>query len=858
MKVIGRASLATTLLVASAHASTVAVDVNLNMKHSVNGVSDFGRDRHIIVHTNLTEPDWQGEEDKMTYLFRTLDAYMGRDNGTASWIFAATEQDPARPGRPDHEQMADFGGWVRSQYSAQNPFLLSFRDRAQNMIMGTNPHPTYPTLCYYAHCWAGSEPASGGNGKWLTRDIETSAEWVGQYLDQFFAKYATDSGASLPKYWEVVNEPDMLLNTGQFMMSSWEDIFQYHNLVAQEVRSRLGSKAPLIGGMTWGLHDLPDRDLGTRFKQHGYTDAFYRPEDVEARAYAREQTSSSYWGLGDNNWFQWDVIWKGFIDTAGQNMDFYSVHLYDWPNWAVGGGSVTRTGGAVEATLDLLQWYNVKKFGTTKPVVLSEYGSVNGAYIERGYTIDAARREWEDLKPFSSMLMQFLERPDQVVRSMPFTPIKATWGDWDANRPYPYKMMNRKLDTCNADRTQCQWEWSSYIKWYELWKGVTGTRIDTAASDRDIQVDAYVNGRTVYLILNSLQHQDTQLQLSLFGAQGNPVTSVQQRHLFLDRSLGTDGRPRLDQRSLTTVPGTVTVAADATMILAITYRDPVAINATSKERRYYSEPLTPSSPHRVTTSYTPLTARVNNVAVPAVGEAQIRLTGNFIYQDIIRQDGRVAVKLNGHSIAVNPDWRGEDPGRNTFFATLEIPVPLQYLRTNNTIEATFLNRAEYAAAGLQVWDMSQAPGRSTNPPCTPNCNGGGTPSAQTVQMEAFTQTGGAYGGFQVYNVNGVTAINWNQVGDWADYRVNVPVAGSYAVDITISTPMNGAQATLLVDGQHISTTAVPNNGSWDHFVPLRLTPALQLTSGDHTIRMLSSGPSNWQWNADYFQLRPVN
>ena len=32
-------------------------------------------------------------------------------------------------------------------------------------------------------------------------------------------------------------------------------------------------------------------------------------------------------------------------------------------------------------------------------------------------------------KPFSSMLMQFLERPDYIVKTMPFTPIKAEWGD---------------------------------------------------------------------------------------------------------------------------------------------------------------------------------------------------------------------------------------------------------------------------------------------------------------------------------------------------------------------------------------------------------------------------------------------
>ena len=46
------------------------------------------------------------------------------------------------------------------------------------------------------------------------------------------------------------------------------------------------------------------------------------------------------------------------------------------------------------------------------------------------------------------------------------------------------------------------WEWSDIILWYELWKDVKGTRIDTKADNPDVQVDAYVNGKHVYLIVN--------------------------------------------------------------------------------------------------------------------------------------------------------------------------------------------------------------------------------------------------------------------------------------------------------------------------------------------------------------------
>ena len=49
------------------------------------------------------------------------------------------------------------------------------------------------------------------------------------------------------------------------------------------------------------------------------------------------------------------------------------------------------------------------------------------------------------------------------------------------------------------------WEWSGYIRWYELWADVDGTRVETPSSDPDIQVDAYVDGSTGFLILNNLE-----------------------------------------------------------------------------------------------------------------------------------------------------------------------------------------------------------------------------------------------------------------------------------------------------------------------------------------------------------------
>jgi agarase len=707
------ASLVLVVLTYSAAGQNVQVDVNLNMKHSVGGVSDFGRQRHITLHANLTEPDWNGEADKMNYLMNDLDVYFGRDNGMASWIFQATPQDPQRADKPDLARMAKLGEELKDKYDQLPAERRDYEARSAEMILGTNPHPTFPTLSYHENGWAGS---ADDGGRWMTKDIETSAEWVVEFLDNFFAKDESASGPPLPKYWEVINEPDMILNTGKFMFSSWEDIWEYHNLVAVGLRERLGENAPLVGGMTWGLHDLYQSDL-SRHKPHGYTDKFYgkTAADEVAKQHARKQTESSFWGV-DGDWFQWDVIWKGFIDAAGANMDFYSIHFYDWPSVDVEGAGVFRSGAQVEATLEMVESYQQYKYGESKPILISEYGAI---VDQSRLDLDPKYVDWIGMRTYSRMLMQFLERPHLIRKSMPFIPVKATWGDYvDAQgklHRYPPTMMN--TDDPDPKDPNAKWYWRENIKWFELWSDVTGTRIDTRASDLDLQVDAYVDGKHVYLLLNNLEWEPMTVDLTMFGGQRNQVANVRQKQLYLDRNLGAKGQPVLKDETLNTLPESVILESSAMMILDIEYEDEVRITESSTETKYFGESLTGGAePQRVTLNEAALSAKVNNVSVPDKGEAMLRITGKFFYihatTDAPNIPDDVVMTFNGHRLAVNPDWRGPHNGAQRYHAVLEVPVPLAYLKENNDITVKLRNQCVYSNVNLLVWEMSAEPGRS--------------------------------------------------------------------------------------------------------------------------------------------------
>ncbi|WP_010178603.1 carbohydrate-binding protein [Aquimarina agarilytica] len=130
-----------------------------------------------------------------------------------------------------------------------------------------------------------------------------------------------------------------------------------------------------------------------------------------------------------------------------------------------------------------------------------------------------------------------------------------------------------------------------------------------------------------------------------------------------------------------------------------------------------------------------------------------------------------------------------------------------------------------------------------------------------IEAESFVKTGGDFRGVRKYTtIRGVTGTNFNQTGDWAEYNVTIPKTGEYNVTYYISTPIRGAAIEFIVDGKSIMRDAVPNNRSWDRFIPLQANQKVFLTAGAHTIRLLGAGtsPVKWEWNLDRFNLSNVD
>ncbi|WP_299605295.1 carbohydrate-binding protein [uncultured Aquimarina sp.] len=165
-------------------------------------------------------------------------------------------------------------------------------------------------------------------------------------------------------------------------------------------------------------------------------------------------------------------------------------------------------------------------------------------------------------------------------------------------------------------------------------------------------------------------------------------------------------------------------------------------------------------------------------------------------------------------------------------------------------------------AGQQIMRVFMDRGRFNLGSMNFTATGGGT-SNLIIEAEDFTGTGGTYDDTSVggpgLGVNRrATTINYVNNGDWAEYAVTIPTTGFYNIEYLISTPSNGAQIQLLADNVLASTTNVPNNGSWESYESLN-GGVVNLTAGQHTIRILASSNTPWQWNLDKIILtRDVN
>ncbi|WP_050809594.1 T9SS type A sorting domain-containing protein [Ochrovirga pacifica] len=290
-------------------------------------------------------------------------------------------------------------------------------------------------------------------------------------------------------------------------------------------------------------------------------------------------------------------------------------------------------------------------------------------------------------------MMSFMERPDAIAIAIPFTIVKAEWGfNHDKNLPYGSRLMRKSNE---PDSYTGEWVYTERVKFYQLWKNVKGKRVDSFASDLDVQVDAYVDGKNAYVILNNLEFQDKTIQLNLLDVYGNQLSKVLQKHLTI---AGTN--PVLIEKELPLPVSQITLGPGATMILECAFNNEVIIDETSKETKFYADRYLQPIVANQTNEF-----QIHHVTKTSeFGEGVLRIS-------IGRDHGAELIPtviMNGVALKVPEDYRGYNQAdKKRFFGTLEIPVPYHLIQESNNITVQYPdNGGHISSVILQAFDFS--------------------------------------------------------------------------------------------------------------------------------------------------------
>ena len=105
-------------------------------------------------------------------------------------LYEVITKHPSVDAYPDLQWMETEGLRLRNYFSQRFSNADKMGRKNSMRIMGTNPHTTYPCLTPYSGYWSG-RPGS----LWYPTEIETSSDWVVNYLENYFAQNENSVGS---------------------------------------------------------------------------------------------------------------------------------------------------------------------------------------------------------------------------------------------------------------------------------------------------------------------------------------------------------------------------------------------------------------------------------------------------------------------------------------------------------------------------------------------------------------------------------------------------------------------------------------------------------------------------------------
>ncbi|MDF7808671.1 Ig-like domain-containing protein [Pontiellaceae bacterium B12219] len=124
-------------------------------------------------------------------------------------------------------------------------------------------------------------------------------------------------------------------------------------------------------------------------------------------------------------------------------------------------------------------------------------------------------------------------------------------------------------------------------------------------------------------------------------------------------------------------------------------------------------------------------------------------------------------------------------------------------------------------------------------------SGGGVSGYLFIEAEDYTDMSGIQTETSD-DAGGGENVGWIDAGDWMDYVVTVPSAGTYELNYRVASKDGGGSVQLQVNGTAQTTVSIDSTGGWQNWTTL--STSVSLSAGTHTIRLhAAAGGWNINW-----------
>ncbi|WP_025761179.1 hypothetical protein [Dyadobacter tibetensis] len=454
-------------------------------------------------------------------------------------------------------------------------------------------------------------------------NAEVPLDSLAAFATRYF-KYYYGVSRPLPQFYEPMNEPFVHAREfGKDPLAIIEKMSNYHAILGQMLHQHVPNLKVVGYSSAWPEYDLHDFEI-------------------------------------------WNTRMKKFMDIAGAEMDYLSIHLYDGVNLA--GEVAKRSGSNSEAILDLIESYSYIKWNKVKPMLISEFGITGKGWSD----VYKEERLPLTINSMHNLVMGFMERPEVIKLSIPFITGKSKWR-LSAGNTIPYQWCISRPSKTDPSG----WEFTALTQFYDFWKNVEGERVAITSSDPDLATQAFIKDKKAFIIIKNLEQEDSRVNLSSITGPMQVKSIVQKSW-----SINPDSSILYTVGKIESIPDYLDLPSEGAVLFEIEHKakaSSVTRNILSEKKFYareYIKPIIEGNPLTFNIASDDTTSNL----------AEIRLS-------IARQLGRSLqpyVEVNGVSQVVPDDWAGYDQAsRHGYFGTLIIPVKGTGIKKNNTVTVRF-------------------------------------------------------------------------------------------------------------------------------------------------------------------------